>query len=150
MEEHTYIQSGKTITSAWQKEVYKLVTAEGAFGMTDGEVQNATGTGHGSTSSALSSLHRAGYLARLKEKRGKFTVYVHPKFIKKRETLPPMTNKGLVAVGHSNQNDSDLAKQNKKMKKMLDEVYDLVRPKWRSYSYDRNALIDDIRKAIKR
>lgn len=99
-EDRVYEQSGKELTSEWQREVLALVIASGTFGITDVELQKATKRGHGSTSSALSTLHKKGFIHRLKEKRGKNTVYVHPKNRMDRDILPPMTNKGLIPVDH--------------------------------------------------
>ncbi len=97
----TYAQSGKTLTSRFQQEVLALVQSRGVMGVTDGELQHLTGKGHGSTSSALSTLHKRGYLSRLKAKRGKFTIYVYPAYLQGREVHPPYTNKGLLPSDHS-------------------------------------------------
>lgn len=99
MDDKTFAQSGKVLTSAFQKKVYARVKQSQKKGVTDQQIQDHTGRGHGSTSSALSTLHKNGYIVRLKEKRNGFTVYVLPEFANGREILPPMTNKGLVSVG---------------------------------------------------
>lgn len=135
MEEKTYKQSGKTLTSEFQKAVYETVAARHGYGVTDIELQRITGKGHGSTSSALSTLHKNGYIERLKDKRDQNTVYVLPQYVEGRETLPPMTNTG---------EKSEVKELRKKLKK----VEELVKPGWRSYSYTRDDLMDDIRRAL--
>lgn len=101
IENKTFQQSGKELTSEFQKEVLSFVGMRGSSGATDREVQGYTNRGHGSTSSALSTLHKRGYLCRLREKRERFTVYVQPQYVQGRDILPPMTNKGLFPVDHA-------------------------------------------------
>lgn len=135
MDEKTYKQSGKTLTSEWQQEVLSYVASMGSHGVTDAELQGYFNRGHGSTSSALSTLHKRGHLARLKEKRNRFTVYVATKYVGDRETLKPMTAKGDI---------SEVVE----LRKKLAEIEELVKPKWRSYSYTRDNLLDDIRRVL--
>lgn len=142
MEEKTYKQSGKTLTSEWQKQVYAYVSTCGEEGLTDLELQEITGKGHGSTSSALSTLHKNGYIERLREKRLKSSVYVLPRYVGEREILPPMTNTGQVTA------DVELQRENRDLKKKLSKIEKLVAPQWRSPSYRRDDLIDDIRRIL--
>lgn len=101
IETRTFTQSMKELTSDFQRDMLAFVQSEGSHGVTDDEAQGYFNKGHGTTSSALSTLHKQGYITRLKEKRGRFTVYVMPKFVEGRDTHPPYTNKGLIPADHS-------------------------------------------------
>jgi hypothetical protein len=76
------------ITSLRQKGVYALVTRAGTEGMVGSEVEEALAIHHGQASSALSHLHRAGYVIRLKMRRGRQEIYVHPDYVRGREESP--------------------------------------------------------------
>lgn len=69
-----------------------LVNSRGRSGMTWHELADATGTHHGTASAMLSTLHRAGGLARLEEKRGRSSVYVAPEFVDGRPTVDHRPN----------------------------------------------------------
>jgi hypothetical protein len=142
MDERIFKQSGKTLTSRFQREVLAVVSSRGVMGVTDAELQKMTGKGHGSTSSTLSTLHKNGYLARLKERRMGNTVYVHTQYVLERPTLPPMTNTGDVSVA------AELRAENKALLEKIEKVAALVEPGFRSYSYTREHLMDDIRRAL--
>lgn len=95
MDEVTFEQSKKTLTTEWQKEVMGLVLASGIEGITNLELQEVTGKGHGATSGALSRLHASGHIFRLKEKRKKHSVYAAPyAAVAGREIVSPMDHSG--------------------------------------------------------
>lgn len=73
------------------RQRYVLIMAERAkeHGVTVAELRESSGkVHHGSVSGSLSVLHRAGKLARLKERRGGCKVYVRPEYVNGRETEP--------------------------------------------------------------
>jgi hypothetical protein len=127
MDEKTYHQSGKTLTSEFQQQVFSYVRTRGSYGVTDAELQGYFDKGHGSTSSALSTLHKNGYICRLKEKRGRFTVYVAPGHVDDRETHPPYTNKGLIPTSCTGDCDNPACMSMEKMYQDLLETYQMAR-----------------------
>lgn len=76
--------SGKTAER--QHTVRVLLREAGERGLTYTELGEATGWHHGQSSSALSTLHKAGVIARLLEKRGRCRIYVHPEYVMGRPT----------------------------------------------------------------
>lgn len=77
--------SGKTRDI--KRDAHAFITSQGAYGATAAEVaKHLAGPHHGQVSSALSTMHEDGYLARLAERRQKFEVYVHPDSVAGRET----------------------------------------------------------------
>lgn len=77
---------------ARRRAVAQVVGKAGAVGATWGEVADALGLHHGSASGALSSLHKTGMLVRLKEKRGRSSIYVIPQYAWTGETVPYRPN----------------------------------------------------------
>lgn len=61
-------------------KVLEDVESTGHWGLTCRELEMMTRMGHGAASGALTRLHRAGYVKRLTEKRGKQQVYLHARF----------------------------------------------------------------------
>lgn len=76
------------ITAAAQQTALKLLGEYRLWGMTAAEFEDAENIGHGRASSALSHLHRAGHIRRIKERRQKHEVYVLPEFVQGREESP--------------------------------------------------------------
>jgi len=76
------------ITGRRQAEVYGLLATHTTKGMTVKEVEDWLGIGHGPASSALTHLHRAGRVARLKERRFNQQVYVLKGYTADREESP--------------------------------------------------------------
>jgi predicted RNA-binding Zn-ribbon protein involved in translation (DUF1610 family) len=70
-----------------QRQVYELVVAAGAHGITGHEANDAIGKSRLTTGqAALSDMHKVGLIARLAEVRDKQQVYVLPEHINGRET----------------------------------------------------------------
>lgn len=67
----------------------ETLQSAGERGMTWRDYAALTGAHHGSASGMLSRLHRTGLAARLAEKRGTDSVYVHPEFAGDRATIAP-------------------------------------------------------------
>lgn len=65
--------------------ITKLIDA-GHRGLTWYELGQILNLHHGSASGVLSVLHKAGVIRRLTERRGRSSVYVHPRFVNGRET----------------------------------------------------------------
>lgn len=73
--------------------VYSYVASAGKIGYTSAELRNIMKQHHGKVSGALSNLHRSGSIVRLREKRGRSGIYVLPKHVDGRETVPVRSNK---------------------------------------------------------
>ena len=73
-------------TMRHQVDVMTVLRSRGADGMNWREVGDRLNLHHGSASSVLSNLHKAGYLARLKERRDRCAIYVLPEFVNGRKT----------------------------------------------------------------
>lgn len=71
---------GDGTTKGRQEYVLSALDWLGREGVTWQELSNLTGWHHGTTSGALSVLHKEGKVARLKEKRNRCSVYVLPKY----------------------------------------------------------------------
>ena len=80
-------------TTERQRLVLEYVGAGEHDGATVKELRTDFGWHHGQASGALSNLHKAGYLARLTERRERCAVYVLPEFVQDRETAPHGNNK---------------------------------------------------------
>lgn len=76
------------ITAEMQQIVFTWLHVRGATGCTAAEVEDHFLVGHGRASSALSHLHRAGHVRRIKERRDKHEVYVLPSNVEGREESP--------------------------------------------------------------
>lgn len=87
-EDRARTQDGDGTTGARQAHVMKLAAERGGDGLTVQEVRAVTGWHHGQASSALSTLHKDGHLARLSEQRNRCEVYVLLAHVEGRETRP--------------------------------------------------------------
>jgi hypothetical protein len=76
------------LTGKRQRATYELVKQAGSEGITCGELENRMAWGHGIASSALTHLHRAGFIMRLQHRRMKQELYVLPDFRNNREESP--------------------------------------------------------------
>lgn len=76
------------VTAAAQLDALALLRQAGAEGMTAAEYEDLAGIGHGMASSALSHLHRAGMVARVKMRRKRHEIYVLPGHVNGREESP--------------------------------------------------------------
>lgn len=76
------------ITSANQRAVLKALEVAKSEGITCGEVEDGLNLHHGAASSALSHLHRAGHIARIKMRRKRHEIYVLPEWVNGREESP--------------------------------------------------------------
>jgi hypothetical protein len=71
-----------------RERAWEVVRLGGLDGATWREVGEALSVHHGSASGALSNLHKAGKVERLKERRGGASIYVLPHAVNGRETSP--------------------------------------------------------------
>jgi ribosomal protein S25 len=78
----------KQITSRDQREARRLLAEQRGGGLTQAELQEEMGVGHGTASQVLSNLHAAGHVARLVERRKRSHVYVLPEHVDGRELSP--------------------------------------------------------------
>lgn len=76
------------LTGKRQKATLEAVTAAGRRGVTAAEMETILGVGHGQASSALSHLHRAGHIRRIKERRFSQEIYVLPEQVDGRTESP--------------------------------------------------------------
>lgn len=77
------------ITAQNQLAIIKELKKRKSKGLIVHELRDVIGTHHGGRSGPLSNLHKAGYIARLKETRGRCHVYVLPQYINNRPIDPP-------------------------------------------------------------
>ena len=80
------------VTGWRQQRILQTLELRGGRGRTVGEVEQGMKMGHGAASGALSRLHRAGHVVRLKERRNGQEVYIHPKFHDGQEESPYRPN----------------------------------------------------------
>jgi hypothetical protein len=76
------------LTKQRQTAALEAVTAAAAEGITSGELENLLHIGHGQASSALSHLHRAGRIKRIKDRRMTQELYVLAEHIGERKESP--------------------------------------------------------------
>jgi hypothetical protein len=76
------------LTSANQRAVLQALAVAKSEGITCGEVEDGLQLHHGAASSALSHLHRAGYITRIKMRRKRHEIYVLPEYVNGREESP--------------------------------------------------------------
>lgn len=76
------------VTSHVQITVLKVLARVKAEGLTAAELEDALQIGHGMASSALSHLHRAERVRRVKMRRGRHEIYVLPEYVNGREESP--------------------------------------------------------------
>lgn len=139
-------------TSNRQATVLGFLTSRGAQGATWRELAQVTGWHHGQATGALSALHKGGLVARLHERRERCSVYVVPEHVGGRATAAHgRRNTRMDSAGTGECSDpahAALENEIKTLRKRIARVEEVVQPKWRSYSYTRNDLIDDIRRAL--
>lgn len=82
------------VTGRRSRQVLALLTDAEDRGMTDAEVQDVLGVGHGVSSGALTRLHKAGRIARLAERRSGNEIYVVPASVGDRPVRPYRPNIG--------------------------------------------------------
>lgn len=93
--------SGQTASTT--ERVYALVKGNASIGLTDREAQSFTGLGHGTTSGALTRLHRAGRVVRLTEQRHRNEVYVLPEHANGRPESPYRPRPDATALAAENE-----------------------------------------------
>jgi len=76
--------SGKTLTN--QEFALRLLEFSKEEGITWKELSDITKEHHGTTSGSLSVLHKEGKIARLKDRRGRCSIYVSLNYVNGRET----------------------------------------------------------------
>jgi hypothetical protein len=76
------------VTARRQRMALRMAAAGALNGVTVAELRSRAGMHHGSASSALSNLHKAGRLERLAERRGRCAIYVLPEYVNERMTEP--------------------------------------------------------------
>lgn len=76
------------MTETRQRQTLSLVGGTGHDGLVVAELEQLLGVGHGQASSALSHLHRAGKVVRLRSRRNKQELYVTPEHVNGREQSP--------------------------------------------------------------
>ena len=74
--------------SRQQSVAFGLAQTAGPYGVTGGDVKDATGWETNAVSRSLSNLLRDGHLVRLKETRGKAHVHVLPRHVMGRDVQP--------------------------------------------------------------
>jgi hypothetical protein len=88
--------------TARQGRVLSALGSAGPLGMTIAEFRDTLarpGEHHGKISSAFSSLHKVGTIARLKERRNGSAIYVLPNFVGKRDTSRQGRRSGVARGG---------------------------------------------------
>lgn len=123
-------------------------------GMTWKELAEDMNWHHGQATAPLSVLHKEGRIARLTEKRDRCSVYVLPEHVAGRETAAHGRRK--ISEESCTQPEcvameamyADVVNEARALRAQLDAVKELIKPQWRSYAYDRNQLIDDLRKVV--
>lgn len=75
-------------TSERQELILDLLSKSGQNGLIWSDVSKELGWHHGSSSGALSVLHKTGHIMRLKDTRSRCKIYVLPKHVGDRETEP--------------------------------------------------------------
>jgi ribosomal protein S25 len=76
------------LTGKRQKATLDAVERSAKHGVTAAEMEELLGVGHGQASSALSHLHRAGHIRRIKDRRNKQEIYVLPEHVGERKESP--------------------------------------------------------------
>lgn len=97
------VESGKAADR--QRRVLEQLRLAGRVGVTIGEFREnhaLSGEHHGKVSSTFSSLHKAGEVNRLREKRNGSSVYVLPEFVGNRDTAQQGRQSGRVHGGGDN------------------------------------------------
>jgi DNA-binding MarR family transcriptional regulator len=76
-----------------QARALRMLAAAGPDGLTSKEFGIATGIHHGRSSGAMSVLHQAGLVARLRDRRGRYEIYVLPDEVRGRKVSTRRHNK---------------------------------------------------------
>lgn len=76
------------VTSLVQRAALGILANMQSEGLTAAEFEDSMGIGHGQASSALSHLHRAGKIKRVKMRRKRHEIYVLPECVNGREESP--------------------------------------------------------------
>lgn len=84
-------ETGKTLNH--QLRVIEILDALGPYGGTWTELSAKMDAHHGIVTGALSNLHKAGKIARLRNRRGRCEIYVRPEFVEGRLTAEHKGNK---------------------------------------------------------
>lgn len=82
-----------------EMRVLGFLLVVGTEGLTVRELREITGWHHGQASAALSTLHKAGKIDRLTERRDKCLVYTHPEYTGDRQTSPYHRNRATAQYG---------------------------------------------------
>lgn len=91
---HPASQNRATGRGTLQQAILDTVTKARMAGKTSRELEHELGRGHGSISSALSTLHDAGRLCMLEKQRDKQHIYVVPQHVRRRPTRKRAVNAG--------------------------------------------------------
>jgi hypothetical protein len=86
--ERQQIEDASGLTEGRQKMALNAVTAAGPDGLVVSELELILAVGHGQASSALSHLHRAQKVVRLRDRRNKQELYVVPDYVNGRKESP--------------------------------------------------------------
>lgn len=89
-------QDKSGVTGERQRVVLRHIERAGERGLTVQQLRRFTGWHHGSVSSALTNLHKAGAIQRLSEVRDRCKVYVAPEYVRGRETEAPAAQRGRI------------------------------------------------------
>jgi hypothetical protein len=76
------------LTGKRQKATLEAVELAAGRGVTAAEMEELLNVGHGQASSALSHLHRAGHIRRIKDRRNKQEIYVLAEHVGERKESP--------------------------------------------------------------
>ena len=134
-------------TSIRQTTVLKILGDRGRLGCTWKELSAVTGWHHGQATGVLSVLHKTGRLCRLTEKRGRCSVYVLPEHVQERE-VAAHGRRARPDGSCSDPAHADLQREVEVLRRRIARITELVRPKVRVYSYTREHLLEDIRRAL--
>lgn len=86
--ERQEISDASGLTGKRQKATLDAVELSAGHGVTALEMEQLLNVGHGQASSALSHLHRAGHIRRIKDRRNKQEIYVLPEHVGDRKESP--------------------------------------------------------------
>lgn len=81
-------EDARGLTGKRQKATLEAVELAAGHGVTAAEMEDLLQVGHGQASSALSHLHRAGRIRRIKDRRNKQEIYVLPAHVGDRKESP--------------------------------------------------------------
>lgn len=81
-------EDARGMTGMRQRKTLEAVELAAGHGVTSAEIEDLLQVGHGQASSALSHLHRAGRIKRIKDRRNKQEIYVLPAHVGDRKESP--------------------------------------------------------------